>query len=45
MHTSIQMENAHGALKKDHFDFLDHEQAETKLTKDSTEQKMNKNNN
>ena len=31
-----------GHWKKDHFDFLDHEQAETKLTKDSTEQKMNK---
>ena len=28
------MENAHWALKKkDHFDFLDHEQAETKLQK------------
>ena len=40
------MENAHWALKKeDHFDFLDHEQAETKLTKDSTEQKINQNDN
>ena len=41
-HIHTNGKRKHWTLKKeeDHFDFLDHEQAETKLTKDSTEQKM-----